>query len=168
MIAVGWLRVRFSSFCFRVFWYFSRFRALLTVFPLFWLLLSLLSPLWTLSTCLIWYGLRSQLYRFQAQYMSVSFSRNITTLPLCHIPLVRRRSRPEVFPFSSNWTQKFGTSFPSTISARNNMLVRPSAIVWYSLPKGWDLRGMKIHPGHVQRLIHIKTDSSRQHIHDGM
>ena len=65
---------------------------------------------------------------------------SITTLPLDYIPLVRRSSRPDVFPFSSKSTQKFGASFPSTISTQNKMLVRPSAIVWYSLPKGWGMR----------------------------
>ena len=38
---------------------------------------------------------------------------------------------------------------------------------WYSLPNGQGLRGMNMKPGHVNWLVHMLMDSSKQFAYPG-
>ena len=76
-------------------------------------------------------------------------------------PIVGPISCPSFLPNS------FGWSLPSTRSMPHMIPLKQQQIKWYSLPNGQGLRGMNMNPGHVNWLVHMLMDSSRQFAYPG-
>ena len=76
-------------------------------------------------------------------------------------PIVGPISCPSFLPNS------FGWSLPSTRSMPHMIPLKQQQTKWYSLPNGQGLRGMNMNPGHVNWLVHMLMDSSRQFAYPG-
>ena len=94
---------------------------------------------------------------------------NTNTLPVDQTGFVNHRSKPVVFPRSSNsFGPRFvGRSFPSRRSNDQMMSLSAHPASWYSFPKVQVFLGTNMNPGQLYSFIHLDMLSSMQLIQLG-